>query len=242
MKALILAGGRGKRIGSITEVVNKCFLEVYGKPLIEYSLSAAANIKQIEEIIVLVGYKSEDIINRFGNSYNGKPVSYVIQTERHGLVHAIECTAKALGKEDFMLMLGDEFMVNARHKEFVEYFLSSGVFGLCGVLKVNDRALIKKTYTIFENEQHRIWRLVEKPRNSISDIMGTGNCIFKNAILDYIKYTPINQQRMEKELPDLIQCAIDDGNEVKSFLICSDYLNVNDKEELDRTRSYFEHL
>ncbi|MFA6280898.1 MAG: nucleotidyltransferase family protein [Candidatus Omnitrophota bacterium] len=242
MKALILAGGRGKRIGSVTEVVNKCFLEVSGKPLIEYSLNAAANLKEIDKIILLVGYKAEDIIKRFGESYQGKPVIYIKQEEQLGLVHAIECAKDALGKDDFMLMLGDEVMINARHKEFIQEFISSKVFALCGVLKVTDRNLIKKTYTIFTDNDARIWRLVEKPRNPINDFMGTGNCIFKNAILDYIKHTPINQQRMQKELPDLIQCAIDDGKVVKPFVICSDYINVNYKDELDKTRSYFEHL
>ena len=46
----------------------------------------------------------------------------------------------------------------------------------------------------------------------------------------------------QKELPDLIQCAIDEGNIVKSFLICKEYINVNFQEELDKTRSYFAHL
>jgi len=38
MKALVLAGGRGKRLGSITESTNKCLLNIGGKPVIEYNL------------------------------------------------------------------------------------------------------------------------------------------------------------------------------------------------------------
>jgi len=75
----------------------------------------------------------------------------------------------------------------------------------------------------------------------MNNIMGTGNCIFKNEILSYIKQTPINQKRGEKELPDLIQCAIDDGNIIKLFVICDNYFNINSPEELKRMNSYFAH-
>jgi dTDP-glucose pyrophosphorylase len=72
---------------------------------------------------------------------------------------------------------------------------------------------------------------VEKPRRSINQYQGTGNIIFSNRILDYIEYTPINQARNEKELPDLIQCAIDDGHIVQSFLVGGRYININTPED-----------
>ncbi|MBM3301924.1 MAG: NTP transferase domain-containing protein, partial [Deltaproteobacteria bacterium] len=42
MKALILAGGRGKRMEELSETENKCMLRIHGKPLIQYSLDNAA--------------------------------------------------------------------------------------------------------------------------------------------------------------------------------------------------------
>jgi dTDP-glucose pyrophosphorylase len=76
----------------------------------------------------------------------------------------------------------------------------------------------------------------------MNNLMGTGNCIFKNEILSYIPQTPINQKRGEKELVDLIQCAIDEGHIVKSFLICDQYFNVNSPEEIKEAQSYFAHF
>jgi dTDP-glucose pyrophosphorylase len=84
---------------------------------------------------------------------------------------------------------------------------------------------------VFEDQDGRILRLVEKPRRAINRYQGTGNIIFSNRILDYIEYTPINQARNEKELPDLIQCAIDDGHVVKSFLVGGRYVNINTPED-----------
>jgi NDP-sugar pyrophosphorylase family protein len=242
MKALILAAGRGRRLGNVSGGINKCMVEVAGKPLLEYSLYCAASLSQIEEIIIVVGYRKEAIIERYGKEYNGRDTICVTQKEQHGLVHAIESAREALGLSDFMLMLGDEFMINPYHKDFIETFKMQDVFALCGIVAVGDRNLIKNTYAAVGLDDGRIVRLIEKPNNPIfNNMMGTGNCIFKNQILDYIPLTPINQNRQEKELPDLIQCAIDDGRIVKSFIICKEYVNVNSPEELDKTNSYFSH-
>ena len=63
MKALILAGGRGRRMEELSEDRNKCLISLRGKPLVEYSLEAASSIPRIGEIVLLVGYQAESIIN-----------------------------------------------------------------------------------------------------------------------------------------------------------------------------------
>jgi len=241
MKALILAGGRGKRIGEVSDDRNKCMVKIKGKPLIEYSLDCASQTN-ISEIVIVVGYKAEEIINTYGNKYNGKSIKYVVQPEQKGLVHAIECAKEAVGKEDFMLMLGDELMIKSKHSEMIKKYRDENLFALCGVIKVEDKNLIKKTYAVIQGVDNRIFRLIEKPANPMNNIMGTGNCVFKNKIFSYIPQTPINQKRGEKELPDLIQCAIDNGKIVKSFVICDKYFNLNLKEDIKEAESYFAHF
>ncbi|OGZ23729.1 MAG: nucleotidyl transferase [Candidatus Nealsonbacteria bacterium RIFCSPLOWO2_01_FULL_41_9] len=242
MKALILAAGRGKRLGEITQDKNKCLLEIAGRPLIAYSLDCASKIPQISEIVIIVGYQAEEIINNFGDHYLGKPVRYVFQKEQKGLVNAIENAEAVLNKEDFLLMLGDELMTNPRHLEMMKAFEDKDIFALCGILLVENRDLIKKTYSISQSDDGKITQLIEKPQNPENNIMGTGNCLFRKEIFSYIAKTPINKNRGEKELPDLIQCAINDGKIVKPFNLCSRYFNVNLKEEIHDAQSYFAHF
>ena len=186
LKALILAGGRGKRLNNHIKEENKCMLKFDEKPLIKYSLENAAKL-DVEEIIIVVGYLAEKIINAFGNSFKGIPIKYVIQLEQKGLVHAIECSKNAIGNSDFFLFLGDEFLINANHISMVKKFSKECVFTVCGVVKVNDMTQISKTYAIlFNNKSHQIVRLIEKPKHPPNNLMGTGNCIFKNKIFDYI--------------------------------------------------------
>ncbi len=235
MKALILAGGRGRRLEGISQNTNKCMLKLGGKPLIEHNMDNLINAG-ITEIIIVVGYRAEDIINRYGIQYQDADISYVIQREQKGLVNAMECARDELDGDDFMLSLGDEILVKPKHREMIR--LLGNDFGVCGVVFQDDKKMISKTYTIAEGYNHHIIRLIEKPKKVFNHIMGTGNCIFKNDILSYINRTPINHERGEKELPDLVQCAIDDGNVVKSFIICDKYFNINSEEDLRQAEMF----
>jgi len=231
MKAVILAGGRGKRLKETTNSSNKCMLEVDNKPVLEYNLDRALEM-DIDEVVMVVGYRAEDIINRYGTSRNGIRIRYVIQREQKGLVHAIECSKDAIERDDFFLLLGDEVLINSRHKEMIREFIDNGLFTVCGVCVQQDKSKIGRTYAVLANDEDRVFRLIEKPKKPLNSLQGTGNCIFKNEILRYIERTPIHPERGEKELPDLIQCAVDDGQLVKIFHICDAYTNVNSIEDL----------
>ena len=232
MKALILAAGRGNRINEFSENQNKCMIPFRGKPMIEHTLKRAS-ATGLNEIIVVVGYKAEDIINHYGIFFEGRRIRYVIQREQKGLVHAIECAKDALEEEDFFLMLADEVMYASRPAEMMEFFQKEeDIFGVCGILKVDDLELIRRTYALVKDDNNTIFRLIEKPRKPLNEYQGTGHCIFKNRILEYIEITPLHHERKEKELPDLIQCCIDDGRIVKAFDVCERYVNINSAKDL----------
>jgi len=232
MKALILAGGRGSKLGDHANEGNKCMLRMFGKPMVRYSLENAERAG-VEEIVIIVGFRAEAIINDVGIDWNGIRVQYVIQDEPRGLVHAIECAQGAIGHSDFMLFLADEILWNPHHAEMVKKFEEEKLFVVCGVVKEPKKEEIQKTYALIEDDRdRRIYRLIEKPRNPPNEVRGTGNCIFRADIFDYVDLTPINQSRGEKELPDLIQCAIDDGKIAKSFDIGDGYVNINTPEDI----------
>lgn len=240
MKALILAGGRGDRLGSHSNGHNKCMLRLFGKPLVQYSLENAVQAG-VSEIVLIVGYQTEEIINVFGNRFQNVRIRYVIQHDPRGVVDAIERSRVAIGDSDFMLFLADEILQNPCHSDMIERFYAEDLFVVCGVVKETDANEIRKTYAVIQDDrEQRIYRLIEKPRNPHNQIRGTGNCIFRSGIFDYIDVTPINQSRGEKELPDLIQCAVDDGHIVKSFLIGNDYININTPSDIEKVETTYE--
>lgn len=231
LKALILAGGRGKRLDEYTHEINKCMMNFNGKPLIEHSLENSLKLN-VAEIIVVVGYLGGQIINHYGSNFKGTPIKYVIQREQHGIVHAMACAKETMGAADFILMLGDEFFIEANHQQMFDFFKKTKAFCVCGIIQVDDIKLISKTYAIIcDKDSRQILRLIEKPLNPVNHFMGTGNIIFKNRILDYIAKTPVSLQRHERELPDLIQCAVDDRQQVCYHVLASRYVNVNAVED-----------
>src|SRR5439155_11426384 len=146
LKALILAAGRGSRLGEITTHENKCMLQLFGKPILDYNLENAAKTSA-KELVLVVGHRSGDIMERYGDKFMGKPISYVLQENLLGLVHAMECAIDAIKGEDFLLFLGDEILINPRHAPMIQQFVSETPFGLCGVFVEPDLAKISRTYT-----------------------------------------------------------------------------------------------
>lgn len=239
MKALILAAGRGKRLGKITNKTNKCMLKLVSKPVLEYNIERAIELDEINQIIILVGYKAEEIVNYYGVNYKKKKIQYVFQRDQKGLVHAIDSARDALEGDDFFLLLGDEVMINSKHRKMYKKFITEKPFVVCGMMLQKNKEKIKRTYAALTDGSDQIFRLIEKPKKILNNWQGTGHCMFQNEILNYIKRTPIHPERGEKELPDLIQCAIDDGKIVKTFNICDKYTNINSEENLKEALKFF---
>lgn len=239
MKALILAAGKATRLSKHLKNYQKCMLRVGDKPVVEYSLDNAVQAC-VEEIIVVIGSRYDEIVGLYGDCYRNIPIQFVVQHKRNGLVHAIECAKSAINGDDFMLFLADELLSETRHVEMIEEFYRDELFALCGVVKQPHVLEIRKTYSILHHPGDRkIYRLIEKPRVPVNQLQGTGNLVLRGEILKYLEITPINSLRGERDLTDLIQCAIDDGRNVKWFEIGSDYVNINEPDDIRKTERLF---
>ncbi len=111
MQAVILAAGRGTRIGALTESVPKPMLEVSGKTLLEHKFDVLPD--DVDEIIIIVGYLQNVIKERFGDSYNGKKVTYVTQENNVGGTADALWQAKNHLKGKFFVLNGDDIYTRA---------------------------------------------------------------------------------------------------------------------------------
>jgi len=105
MQLVILAAGRGTRMKSLTESMPKPLLSVLGNNLIEHKLSVLP--KEIDEIIIVVGYLGEKIRAHFGENFNGRKIRYVEQKELLGTMMALK-QAESIISGKFMVMMGDD--------------------------------------------------------------------------------------------------------------------------------------
>src|SRR4030043_23266 len=101
--SVILAAGEGRRLRPFTETMPKVMLPVVNKPILEYVLDAVKN-SGIDDIILVVGYKKEVIMEYF-NDYEQAKITYVVQDKQLGTAHAL-LQAKQYIKEPFIVLAG----------------------------------------------------------------------------------------------------------------------------------------
>jgi len=107
MKALILAGGRGKRLRPITDKIPKSLIPINKKPLIQYTINYLKKFG-INEIIICAGYKSTQIQNFLKKKKNfGCKIEYSIEKSPLGTAGAIRNAIKNLSDESFLVINGD---------------------------------------------------------------------------------------------------------------------------------------
>ena len=121
MKAIILAAGKGTRMGSLTEKTPKPLLKVKGKALIDYVLESFPN--EINEVILVVKYLGDQIKEHVGNKYKGMRITYVEGSDEEN-AHSFMATKKYLKDERFLLVYGDEIPNPANVEKCLEDYLS----------------------------------------------------------------------------------------------------------------------
>jgi glucose-1-phosphate thymidylyltransferase len=115
MKALVLSGGSGSRLWPITHTSAKQLVPVANKPVLFYGLEAIRDAG-ISDVGIVVGSTAPAIQDAVGDgSAFGLDVTYLPQEAPLGLAHAVLIAREFLSNEDFVMYLGDNFIVGGDH-------------------------------------------------------------------------------------------------------------------------------
>ena len=231
MNAVILAAGKGTRLRPLTEDKPKVLVEVDGRPLIEYAFDALIDAG-VSEFVVVVGYESELIVDRYGDAYEGVPITYAHQHEQLGLAHAL-LTAEPHVDGDFMLMLGDN-VFEANLGDVIDRRAE----GADAALLVEEVPWEEASrYGVCDTtEDGEITRVVEKPDDPPSNLVMTGFYVFTPAIF-HACHLVQPSDRGEYELPDAIDLLIRSGRTVDAVRMDGWRIDVGypaDRDEAER--------
>ncbi len=107
MKAIILAGGRGKRLRPITDYVPKSLIPLNNVPIIEWQIKYLKKFG-IDEIIICAGYKTE-MIHHFISMKDkfGIKIKFSIEKKPLGTGGAIKQAGKLIKDKTFIVINGD---------------------------------------------------------------------------------------------------------------------------------------
>ena len=108
-QAVILAGGLGTRLKSITDSIPKPMIQFHKKPFLEYIIEMLKE-NGIEEVVLLLGYLPDPIVKYFGDGTKfGIKIKYSIGTVEDMTGTRIR-NAKELLDDHFMLMYCDNYL------------------------------------------------------------------------------------------------------------------------------------
>ncbi|MFO0704603.1 MAG: nucleotidyltransferase family protein [Candidatus Andersenbacteria bacterium] len=119
MDAVILAAGLGTRLRPLTLKTPKPLLAVGGKSILTHTLDALP--PEIDRIVIVVGYLSEQIVAAIGTNYNGRPVTYVHQEKLGGTGAALVAAKVGLRPGTFLVLMGDDLYDARDLQEMVKH-------------------------------------------------------------------------------------------------------------------------
>jgi glucose-1-phosphate thymidylyltransferase len=228
-KGVVLVAGPGTRLRPLTEDKPKALVEVDGQPILTHCLDQMVDL-DADELIVVVGYLKEQIIDHYGDEYRGVPITYCHQREAKGLAHAV-LTVEEHIDDDFMLILGDNVfdaniadVVNRQQEDRADAaFLVEEVpyeeasrYGVCDT-----------------NDYGEIVEVVEKPDDPPTNLVMTGFYTFTPAIF-HACHLVRPSDRGEYELSDAVDLLIQSGRTLDAIRMDGWRVDVGYPEDRDR--------
>ncbi len=232
MKALVLAGGSGSRLRPITHTSAKQLVPVANKPVLFYGLEAIAEAG-LREVGIVVGDTAEAIRAAVGDGRAfGLDVTYIRQPAPLGLAHAVLVARDYLGADDFVMYLGDNFIVGGI-TALIDEFIACRPDAQIMLTRVPD----PRQFGVVElDDAGNVIGLEEKPSRPRSDLALVGVYIFTPAVHDAVRQlTPSG--RGELEITEALQWLVQHGQKVRATTIAGywkDTGNVTDMLEVNR--------
>lgn len=108
MQAIILAAGMGRRLGELTKNNTKCMVEVNGVKLIDRVLTYLSHL-DLKRIVIVVGYKAENLVNYIENQYSNLNVEFVENPiyDKTNNIYSLALAKEKFKEDDTLLLESD---------------------------------------------------------------------------------------------------------------------------------------
>lgn len=228
--AVILAAGRGTRMGSLTARVPKPLLPLCGRPIIEHILTGV-RAAGVSKAIIITGYLAEQVESHLGTGARlGMELTYRRQPQPEGTARALLLAHSAVGDSPFLLCWGDIVVQPEQYAFVVEEFRRVPCAALLTVNVIDDPW---QGAAVYVDAHWRVTRLIEKPPRGSSHTPwnNAGIFVFTPLIFDYAERLT-RSARGEYELPQAIGAMLADGREVRACAVRGFWSDLGRPEDL----------
>jgi dTDP-glucose pyrophosphorylase len=226
MKAVILAAGKGTRMGDLTANLPKPMVQVEGKPVLEHIIEGLRDEAGIREIFIIVGWCGHVIRDHFGDgSRLGVKITYGEQKVQDGTGKAADPARDWVAQDGFLLTYGDILL-----RPPTDYALLVAAFKEDGVIAVKDGEDLTKGGAVILDEAGFMIDLMEKA--ALTELpphayYNAGIYLLTPRIFDYtaqLKKSP----RGEYEFTDALKAGIRNGDRLRGVTLRKAWADVRD--------------
>lgn len=205
MKGIILSGGSATRLFPLTATTSKQLLPIYDRQMIFYPLNVLvkAGIKDI--LIIIAPEHSGHFLNLLGSIFdkNNIHLAFKVQKNPRGLADAFIVGENFIGEDNVTMILGDNIFEDDFSAEIKNFKSGGKVFAV----KVPDP---ERSGVVVFDDKMRAVKIVEKPKEWISDYAIPGLYIYDNRVIEVAKRVKPSS-RGEIEIVDLHNWYLEKG-------------------------------
>ena len=227
MKAVVLSGGKARRLRPLSYTGAKQLVPIANKPILFYALEQIVEAG-IREITIVISPDTGDQVQAAvgdGPAF-GASISYVTQPEPGGIAQAVGLAREQVAGAPFVTFLGDNFLTHGV-SSYVRSFAESG--DDAGVLLKHVPDPRECGVARFEGE--RLVEVIEKPQNPPTDLAVIGIYFFTSCVFDAIDSIQPSA-RGEYEITDTIQWLIDGGKRVRADVVEGEWIDTGKHDDL----------
>lgn len=216
-KVVIMAGGKGKRLGSLTKNCPKPMLKVNGKPILEILINRL-KMQGFNDFLISVNYLKKHIKQYFQNgSRFGVAIDYLEEKKPMGTAGSLSLIDKKVNKP--IIIINGDVLTQVNFKKLYDFHIKSkSLITVCVRQKT-----INLAYGVVKIVKETIKNLEEKPQ--LNYYINTGIYVFSPILLRYIK-------RKKIDMDDFINFLIKKKIKPKIFLLHEYWKDIGDKENL----------
>ena len=220
--AVIMAGGRGKRLQPLTDTVPKPLLKVGEKPIMEYNLDQLAKFG-IDNFWVSLKYLGKKIENYFGSGVEKNiNIDYVWEKESLGTIGAVSLINNF--SHDYILVTNSDLLTNIDYEHFFLEFLKQDAD--LAVLTIPYQ--INIPYAVLETQNNFIKSFKEKP--TYTYYANGGVYLMKRKFISYIPKNSFYNST------DLMQRLINLNHKVISYPFLGYWLDIGKHDDFEKAK------